>query len=96
MPAPPVKRAVITLERISDGARASQEEPDYGGLLHAWTEGNYSCDCNRSLFFARWRKERVIEAECGDDVAFRLVSIAIDGQLVDLALPPLNPLIILP
>lgn len=33
------------------------EDPKYpwigGGPEFCWTEGNYSCDCNRALFFAR-------------------------------------------
>ena len=24
-----------------------------GDMLYQWTEGNYGCDCNRALFFAR-------------------------------------------
>jgi hypothetical protein len=33
-----------------------------------WEEGNYSCDCNRELFFeyANGKKGDEIESECGD------------------------------
>jgi hypothetical protein len=50
----------ITLERVSDGASAEfQENWNYSesSLLFQWTENNYSCNCNRELFFARARKE---------------------------------------
>lgn len=36
------------LVRLYDYGEASGEFSDY-----IWSEGNYSCDCNRSLFFQR-------------------------------------------
>ena len=33
-----------------------------------WSEGNYSCDCNRHLFFQRAKNEDEDNAECGDDL----------------------------
>ena len=32
-----------------------------------WSEGNYSCDCNRYLFFQRAKGENEDNDECGDD-----------------------------
>jgi hypothetical protein len=35
-----------------------------------WEEGNYSCDCNRSLFFHRnkgLKDDQFEESECGDE-----------------------------
>lgn len=34
-----------------------------------FTEGNYSCDCNRSLFIRRQHGEHVMpELDCGDEI----------------------------
>lgn len=35
------------------------------GAHYMWTDGNYACDCNRSLMFARARNEDVPDVECG-------------------------------
>lgn len=44
----------ITLRRNSDGAeRVYDEHFDWDeGTEFIWTEGNYACDCNRSVCFA--------------------------------------------
>ena len=34
------------------------------GLLFNWFENNFSCDCNRSLFFYDWDDSK--ELPCGD------------------------------
>jgi len=33
--------------------------------LYIWEEGNFSCDCNRQIFFAEWRKEAEQDVACG-------------------------------
>ena len=33
--------------------------------LYIWKEGNFSCDCNRQIFFAEWRKEAEQDVACG-------------------------------
>lgn len=44
------------------------EEDDYkkgisiGSILYIWAEGDYSCDCNRSLFFG------LPEMKCGEKI----------------------------
>ena len=32
-----------------------------------WRDGNYSCDCNRHLFFQRAKGENEDDAECGEE-----------------------------
>ena len=45
-----------------------------------WSEGNYSCDCNRELFF--YDHEKGPEGlKCGDGVRFS-VNIEVDGEIV--------------
>ena len=51
--------------------------------LYIWEEGNYSCNCNRSLFFARavgTPEDEIAEPECGDKRF--TVRIVRDGETV--------------
>lgn len=48
--------------KIYDFEAAHLEESDF-----MWSEGNYSCNCNRALFFARAAgEEDPNDRECGD------------------------------
>lgn len=40
-----------------------------------WNKGNFSCDCNKSLFIQRYCDESFPDMECGDDV--KLVNIEV-------------------
>lgn len=51
---------------------------DEGGDIYLWSEGNYSCDCNRALFFARAAGEDEPDEPCGDS-AYRLISLRQNG-----------------
>lgn len=43
-----------------------------------WTQGNYSCDCNKHLFFSNSEED----FKCGDDV-YSIVDITLDdGSLI--------------
>jgi hypothetical protein len=50
---------------------------------HMWSEGNYSCDCNRELFFERSKNVEMDDRNlvCGDGVRFS-VNIKVDGEMV--------------
>lgn len=37
-----------------------------GAVIYQYTEGNYSCDCNRSLFFYDWEEDKV--KPCGNTI----------------------------
>lgn len=42
-------------------------DPEGNPVLWGWSEGNYSCDCNRRLYFARAAKEAEDwESGCSD------------------------------
>lgn len=43
---------VVTIRRNEDGAVATMTMP-MPFNEYDWAEGNYSCDCNRELFFCR-------------------------------------------
>ncbi len=39
---------------------------DEGDVLYTWEEGNWSCDCNRSIFFLKRKLGK--EMKCGDKI----------------------------
>jgi len=55
----------IEIKRNSDGVIAifHWNVDDVDAQLYLWEEGNYSCDCNRDLFFNDVTDN---EAECGN------------------------------
>lgn len=48
---------------------------------YLWSEGNYSCDCNRALFFARAGGEPDPVRPCGE-VAFSVQIVGTDGKVL--------------
>lgn len=56
--------------------------------LWIWTEGNYMCDCNRALFFARAGGEDDTEAwsqKCGDQEVYSVPFIELeDGSRIEI------------
>lgn len=61
---------VATLKRVADGlVRKYEFDDDWDEVCeYMWSGGNYSCDCNRALFFARAANEPDPETTpCGDD-----------------------------
>lgn len=58
----------VTITRKSDGlARTYAEEDDGFALDFQWREGDYACDCNRALFFARAGGEPdSVDPKCGE------------------------------
>jgi hypothetical protein len=42
-----------------------------------WTDGNYSCDCNRSMFFAQAAGEDPDDDGCGDE-RFTAIKVVFD------------------
>lgn len=54
------------------------------GLLFQWFENNFSCDCNRSLFFYDWDDwDDSKELPCGDDTIVIEEIRDSDGNEVD-------------
>jgi hypothetical protein len=70
---------MVLIEKVETGVRlwyADGEE--HSATLFMWEDGNYSCDCNRSLFFGRVNGEAesdIIEADCGDDREYKVICI---------------------
>lgn len=40
-------------------------------VVFMYTDGNYSCDCNKALFLARAHQEAEPDNPCGDEMALR-------------------------
>lgn len=49
------------------------------GSYFLWTEGNYSCDCNRHLFFTDWDGT---DCECGEDKYTAICAVLDNGNIV--------------
>lgn len=63
----------VHVRRNVDGVVRVYPFPEYGwdtdGSDYMWADGNYSCDCNRHLFFERaaGKEPEWNEGKCGDD-----------------------------
>ena len=73
----------VTLKKTSTGEIRKHIAPDenWFDAEFMWTDGNYSCDCNRALYFARAAGEDDTEAweqKCGDS-AYKMISV-VDGD----------------
>jgi len=47
---------------------------DVDHVLYQWIDGNYSCDCNRSLLLWDWNGEKTLECSSGEN-QIELISI---------------------
>jgi hypothetical protein len=54
---------------------------DLGLLLYQWADGNYGCDCNRSLFL--YGDDETKHLPCGDDVIALDRIVGEDGSEID-------------
>lgn len=72
--------AYIDIRRNADGVvRRYGPEEFFGDLI--WYDGNYSCDCNCHLFFARAAKEQETDhCPCGDGAYAVRITAAYDGR----------------
>jgi hypothetical protein len=87
-PAGPERVLRVLIRDTRDGREAWHEErhaadDDLEHLLRfMWTEGNYSCDCNRSLFFARalGEPERASTGYCIGEGRYVVVEATLGGE----------------
>lgn len=57
----------LEIRRNSDGALATEIWRGFEFSEFMWSDGNYSCDCNRELLFSRAREEDEPDnTDCGD------------------------------
>ena len=73
-------RTIAKVE-LSLNGRGYSFENDFGygyeksSARFMWTDGNYGCDCNRSLFIQRQCDESFPEMECGDSIELTKLEI---------------------
>ena len=89
---PKPRYAVLICEVASGITVRTEHEGEWDeGPEFGWTEGNYSCDCNRRLAWRQargWTEEQIDAAEeadgdhCGEG-AFTAVAILSDGTRVE-------------
>lgn len=74
---------LIKIKRNSDGLirEYNDEYPWSETMEYLWSEGNFGCDCNRALFFARAVGEDDPDCECGD-TEFSIEVFDDDGKLL--------------
>lgn len=77
---------VIAITHVATGETRYHDDdfdwPSEDRFVFMWTEGNYSCDCNRELFFGRAGGEPdppEDENECGNE-RYRAVAVREDGS----------------
>jgi hypothetical protein len=59
------------------------EREHLDGLDFMWSEGNYACDCNRALFWARALNPDADDATGCSHGRFAAVEIFVDGKPLD-------------
>ena len=69
---------IAQIRRNSDGLTRNWETDFSGEYL--WSEGNYSCDCNRALFFGYAEGGEGDECPCGDGGYSVRIIAKHDGQ----------------
>ena len=75
----------VLIRRNSDGIVRTRrrDEPWENFHVYMWTEGNFSCDCNRELEFQRaGGEEEAEERECGHEKYTAIKAILADGTEV--------------
>lgn len=56
-------------------------DPDSGSEYN-WTEGNFSCDCNRAIAFGSSADEVANVRDCGEDRFTVLTAVCDDGKII--------------
>ena len=74
--------AVLRHRKTGRQGRYEHDWPDSSGLrgvLWLWTEGNYACDCNRSIFLLGRDLDNTLSCN-SDDPTIELVELSVDGR----------------
>ena len=61
-----MKTVNVYIKRNSDGKIVKSRFEGWGGDIFYFSEGNFSCDCNRSLEFNRAIGDELEESNCGE------------------------------
>lgn len=75
------KPCTVSMRKNATGEIREFHDEWYGSDF-IWSEGNFACDCNRALFFARAKGEdEPEETPCGDD-RYTILKIICEGVVV--------------
>lgn len=59
------RNLAIHIQRVSDGEVHIIKEDERGGNWgYSWSEGNYSCDCNRRRYFEGDNYDDTVDYDC--------------------------------
>lgn len=73
--------AVLRKDGVMRTFSSDIDQDNIGGVIFNWTEGNYSCDCNRGDFYARAGGEPDPDLPCGHS-CIELVALFLDNELL--------------
>lgn len=62
---------------------SDNDESDYTNedcIYDLWTDGNYSCDCNKSLFIQRQCDKQFPLLKCGDEIKLVAIILGDDSR----------------
>jgi len=78
------RKAIAHIKEVATGEihQYPTTVPEDEGELNCyrWTEGNWSCDCNRETFFKN-HEDIPEDQQCGDGVRY-LVNLEVDGKII--------------
>ena len=57
---------VISIRRNADGVVRRYDDRWYYCSEYMWSAGNFSCDCNRELFFERAAGNEIDDEQCSE------------------------------
>lgn len=61
----------------------TEEDDNICGLKYLWMEGNYRCDCNRSLLFSRFANEpEDFDIDCSEGLYSAEFANADTGEII--------------
>jgi len=73
----------VTIKKVSTSESRTLPDEQYSldvsNLRFLWADGNYSCDCNRAIFFDRPEDDEA-EYPCSDGAY--LVKVVADGEVI--------------
>ena len=73
----------VKIRDLTTGETRIHVEDEYDYCDFMWGCGNYSCDCNRGLFYERAKPEVKVDADCDcGEARFEVVEISENGQVV--------------
>lgn len=80
-----MRRATVAITDATTGETATFIEPDWEPIsAYMWRDGNYSCDCNRGLFFERAKggNPELFAFDCGDVRFSVVITDAATGEVL--------------